>query len=87
MRALDLSPSARRGRDPALRDFGRRFDPAMASPPEDTADRAPTPALNARTEDGWPVVVRENSIEDNPYDRRFQYAERDDGAPISIKKG
>jgi hypothetical protein len=50
------------------------------------AHRPPPPGyLNAMDRDGWPVVVRENSIEDNPYDRRFQHAERDDGAPISIK--
>jgi hypothetical protein len=49
--------------------------------------RPPLPGyLNAINEDGWPVVVRVNSIEDNPYDRSFQYAERDDGASVSVKK-
>jgi hypothetical protein len=34
----------------------------------------------------WSVIVRADSIRDDSYDRRFQHAERDDGAPISIYK-
>ena len=34
----------------------------------------------------WSVIVRADSIRDSSYDRRFQHAERDDGAPISIYK-
>jgi hypothetical protein len=34
----------------------------------------------------WSVIVRADSIRDDSYDRRFQHAVRDDGAPISIYK-
>jgi hypothetical protein len=41
--------------------------------------------IHAFSRDGWSVIVRAGSIQDSLYDRRFQHAERDDGAPIHLQ--